>query len=81
MNENEKIWQAIAGLHKANDWHLTLCLALVEALKEKGILSDEKVQNCIKDAAREVAKAKFKIQVQIEGLGNDPAEMMRKYMS
>jgi hypothetical protein len=64
--ENEKIWQAIQGLNKANDWHLTLCLSLIEALKGKGVLLDEEVQHYIKDAAKEVAKKKFELQVQME---------------
>lgn len=66
MTENEKIWQAIQGLHRANDWHLTLCLAIIEALKKEGVLSDEDVNNYIKDAAKEVAKRKFELQAQME---------------
>lgn len=81
MNENEKLWQAIQGLHKANDWHLTLCLSLIEALKGKGVLLDEEVQDYIKDAAREVAKRKFELQVQMESARKnmDPLNM-DKYM-
>ena len=82
MTENEKIWQAIQGLHKANDWHLTLCLSLIEGLKEKGVLSDEEVQAYIMDAAKEVAKKKFELQAQLESTRKkmDPVSMS-KYMS
>jgi hypothetical protein len=62
----EKPCKGLTDLNKANDYHLTLSLALLKALVENDVLSQKEVNRFVREAAKEVASLKLTLMAKAE---------------